>query len=476
MARMDSSRPRQSLVAAVSAVSPQDVAQFTAATGHRATYWKYYDSLPDIRYIVNLTGRLLSMASPQLEKLDETTGLWPVATSTPGAAAGALAVLHDSPGGIEDISRRFAQQYTMDGQDYIVGYEQKGATTIEALSTVELKADAGKFTRATGPNLSPRTLPARTKCVRVWRRHPMYAEYAETALEALTDDMETLIFLNASLRARVRSRLAAAGIVFIPNSITAVAPTETPDGTGQAIDPVTRKILEAMAAAINDPDSPDASMPIVLRGPDDVGEKIKHITLDRVIDEAEMQLRTELRQNILDGLDAPKGIGGGSGDDAPNVNHWNESSIKMEMWQHTVAPIGDVLWEALTQMVLTPWLRKKNVSGVYRWRVDRDSVQIRNNQDEKNRVALDRNLIGDKAARRRLGIPDTDRPSDEEYIRRIGQQMQIPELAFYKIDVEGIDVSKIQVSKTGPGPTGDGRDLPGDTPNDQPAQGDPRVR
>lgn len=474
MARMDP-RPSNSLVAAVSAVRPKDILSNLGTTGNGG-FWRYYTELPDIRYTVNLTGRLLSMSSPQLEKMNETTGVWEVAKTVPAAAGGALSVLYDAPGGVEDISRRFGQQYTMDGQTYIVGYDRSGTTQIESLSTTELTSDGERFVRRVAANLNAQELPARTRAVRVWRRHPQYSSLAETALEALQGDMDTLIFLNQALRARVRSRLAAAGIVFIPNSVTTPGDAETPDGTGQSIDPITRKIIEAMAAAIQDPDSPDAAMPIVLRGPDDVGEKIRHITLDRMIDETEMALRAELRENILEGLDAPKGIGGSSSGDAPNVNHWNAASIKMEMWEHTVAPIGDVLWEALTQMVLAPFLKKKNVPGVYRWRVDRDSVQIRNNQDEKNRAALDRNLIGDTAARRRFGIPETDAPSDEEYIRRVGQQLGVPELAFYGIEVKGIDLSQVKVSKPGPGSTGDGRDLPAETVSDEPIKGDPRVR
>jgi hypothetical protein len=187
-----------------------------------------------------------------------------------------------------------------------------------------------------------------------------------------------------------------------------------------------------------------------------------------------MKLRRELRENILNGLDAPAEIASAQSK-MVNTNHWNESSVKMEMWEHTVAPIGDALWEALSQMVLVPWLRKKGVEGRYRWRVDRDSVQIRNNQDEKTRVALDRQLIGDTAARRRLGIPDTDKPSELEYVRSVGRTLGVPEYAFYKMDLE-IDPTTVSSVRSGPPRSGDGRDLPGETPNDRPQDGDPRVR
>jgi hypothetical protein len=372
------------------------------------------------------------------------------------------------------VGRRFAQQYTVDGESYLTGYSKQGITVIEAMSTTELYGEGKTFYRRESINQSGQALPAGTKVNRVWRRHPEISKAAETPMESLVDDMETLIFLNDALRARVRARLAAAGILFLPNSLTTATPPELPDGTEQAVDSVTRAIIEAMAAAIENADSPEAAMPIVVRGPDGAGELIKHITLDRVIDEQEMKLRKELRENILNGLDAPTEIASSQGK-MVNTNHWNESSIKMEMWEHTVAPIGDALWEALTQMILTPWLRKKGVEGRYRWRVDRDSVQIRNNQDEKTRVALDRQLIGDTAARRRLGIPDTDKPSEVEYVRSVGRQLGVPEFAFYEMDLS-IDPATVSSVRTGPPRSGDGRDLPGDTPNDRPQEGDPRVR
>jgi len=472
MARIDRLH-QNSLVAAISAVTPSDVASLTSTSTSTGRYWKYYRKLPDIRYVVNLVGRLLAMSGPLLERMDDN-GVWRFVESPPPATVGALAIVYDSPGGMEDVSRRFAQQYTVDGESFLTGYTKAGTTVLEALSTSELYGENKRFYKRESAFQTGRELPAGTKVSRVWRRHPEMSRVAETALEALVDDMETLMFLNDALRARVRSRLAAAGIVFLPNSLTVAAPSEVPDGSGAAIDPVTRQIIEAMAAAIDNPDSPEAAMPIVVRGPDDAGGRIKHITLDRMIDEHEMALRKELRQNILNGLDAPTEIASASST-MVNTNHWNESSVKMEMWEHTVAPIGDALWEALTQMVLVPWLKKTGVEGRYRWRVDRDSVQIRNNQDEKTRVAFDRALIGDSAARRRLGIPDTDKPSDVEYVRSVGRQMGVPELAFYQMDLT-VDPAEVSSVRTGPVRSGDGRDLPGDTPNDEPQRGDPRVR
>lgn len=471
MARMDRLH-QNALVAAISAVTPSEVATFTSNSS-AGRYWKYYRKLPDIRYVVNLSGRLLAMSEPRLERMDDN-GVWKYVDDPPDAALGALVTVYDSPGGLEDVGRRFAQQYTVDGETYLTGYSNKGQTVIEALSTTELYGEGKTFYRRESINQSGQALPGGTKVNRVWRRHPEISKMAETPMEALVDDMETLIFLNDALRARVRSRLAAAGILFLPNSVTSATPSDLPDGTGSPVDAVTRQIFEAMAAAIQNPDSPEAALPVMLRGPDGVGDLIKHITLDRLIDEQEMKLRRELRENILNGLDAPSEIASAQSK-MVNTNHWNESSVKMEMWEHTVAPIGDALWEALTQMILVPWLTKKNVDGRYRWRVDRDSVQIRNNQDEKTRVALDRQLIGDAAARRRLGIPDTDQPSLEEYVRSVGRQMGIPELAFYEMNL-GIDLSTISSVKTGPPRSGDGRDLPGETPNDRPQEGDPRVR
>jgi len=466
--------PRNALTAAISAVSPSEVATIMAGAGG-ASYWRYYRSLPDIRYVVNLTGRLLSMSGPQLERMNDAGVFELVRSDPPPESVGALAMLYDSPGGLEDIARRFAQQYTMDGQTFLVGYSQGPRTVIESLSTAELKSNGVTYHRETQSNGGSVGLPAGTKVNRVWRRDPERSGLAETPLESLVDDMETLIALNNALRARVKSRLAAAGILFLPNSIVSAAPAEAPDGTGKAIDPVTRAIIEAMSVAMKNADSPEAVMPIVVRGPDEAGALIRHITLDRVIDEQEMRLRAELRENIRNGLDAPKGIG--EQNDVPNVNHWNAAATKMEMWEHTVAPIGDVMWESLSRMVLVPWLEKKGVEGVYRWRVDRDSVQIRNNQDEKTRVALDRNLIGPSAARRRLGISEGDAPDDNEYIRSVGVQFGIPELAFYGMTIDGIDLSELDVRRRpGPRRSGDGRDIPADTVSDEPDDRDRRVR
>lgn len=479
MARMDPP-VRNHLTAAVEVIRPSTYAA-TATANSNADLWTYYENLPDVRYIVNLEGRLLSLSSPRLEKLD-SDGLWQNATNVPPAAGGALQALHDSPGGLEDIQARFAQQMGVTGCSFLTGYDRGGQLQVEALSSSELQSDGKNWFRVAGAvyrtgvvSDAASGFPSKPKVSRVWRRHPQWSARAESALQALKGDMDTLILLNQALRARVRSRLAAAGLLFIPNSLVVAEVGDRPDGSLKADDLVTDVLIRAMAAGIADPESPDASMPIIVRGPDGIGQLIKHITLDRMIDESEMALRRELRENILQGMDAPKEIAG-SNDRTPPANHFNEASIKMEMWHHNAAPVGDVLWEALTRMVLTPWLEKRGVDGTYRWRVDRDSVQIRNNDDEKTRAAIDRHLLSENAARRRLGIDRNDGPTDIERIRMIGLELGIPELALYKIDVDGIDLSNLKSVKSGARKTGNGRDIPAETPSDTPIQGDPRVR
>jgi len=467
MARFD--ERRSSLVAAVKSVTPSEVASFRVDTTGRS-FWEYYRRIPDVRYIANLSGRLLSLSEPQLETYTET-GEW-IVVDEPFATS-ALDSLYESTGGLEDISRRFGQNYVVDGQCFFVGYNTRDGLNIEVLSTRELTSEGRLYQRRSALGMTPASLPRGTKVSRVWRRHPEFSELAETPLEAMVDDMETLIFLNQALRARVRSRLASAGVVFLPNSLVSVSEATRPDGSDLPVDQVTRDLLEAMANAIDNPDSPDAAMPIVLRGPDESGEKIKHIVFDRTIDETEMQLRKELRQNILIALDAPKevaeGLGGTSG--------FNASSIQMQMWEHTVAPIGDVMWEALTRMMLRPWLEKNGVEGRYRWRVNRDSVQIRNNEDEKTRVALDRGLISDTVARRRLGFSEADAPEVDEFVRWFGVQSRLPELAFYNLDVDIPEAGIVSpYSAPESAAIGNGRDLPGVQTTDMPTEQDNRVR
>ena len=53
MARIDRLH-QNSLVAAISAVTPSDVASLTSTSTSTGRYWKYYRKLPDIRYVVNL--------------------------------------------------------------------------------------------------------------------------------------------------------------------------------------------------------------------------------------------------------------------------------------------------------------------------------------------------------------------------------------------------------------------------------------
>lgn len=322
--------------------------------------WGFYRTLPEVRYPANYIGNALSRFTmrPALLDPDSPTAdpRVPESKNRPaiiGAAEDILAGLQGPQGGIGEIQRRYGLNMNIAADGYLFAppAERGRDAEWEFLSTNELRFTEwrGVGERAWRDPLGSGDDPTEDDLIpddaylrRFWYSHPEYSQQADGPLEALKDDCQRLLDLNDSISGRILSRLASAGILFIPNSIS-MPITPQPEGSDLAdMDPVIATIIDMMQKAIQNRGTAAGVMPIIMRGSDEAGEKIKHITLDRVIDEGEMRLRDELRTTITRGQDLPVEVQTGMG----SSNHWcvdDETQVlTTEGWKHRVdLAVGD---------------------------------------------------------------------------------------------------------------------------------------
>jgi len=302
----------------------------------QAQAWDFYRVLPEVRYPANFIGNALSRFTMRPGLIDDDSptadARIPDAKKRPaiiGAAEDILAGLEGPQGGVSEIQRRYGLNMNVAADGWMLGLDQRNAPTDwEFVSTNELqfhhdgRGEERAYRDSLGHGEGPKEddlLP--TKGIytqRFWYSHPEYSMQADGPLESLSDDCQRLIDLNDSISARLLSRLASAGILFLPNSLS-MPISPQPEGSDLAnMDPIIATIISYMTQAMANRDSAAGKLPIIMRGPDDLGEKIKHITLDRVIDESEMKLRDELRQTITRGQDLPVETQTEMG----GLNHW----------------------------------------------------------------------------------------------------------------------------------------------------------
>lgn len=430
--------------AQINTSNPTDVLSHAVTQVWQREAWSLYDQLPQLHYPANYIGNSLSRFILRVGERNPD-----IATDPPNPdpkprsvqfemATDALAELNAGAGGQKEILRRWGVNATIAADCWMLGTDQPDSTLYELLSIleIEVRPDGTVFRHEWGPGQIPQQITPGFGLWRFWRAHPARSKLADSAMQALIGDCRRLVALNDSITSRLLSRLSQAGILAIPNSLTIPGATPPADGTNRGpTDPMLYGLLQAMENGILNRKSASGVIPIMLRGPDESVANLKHITLDRKIDDSDMMLRAELRETISQGLDLPPeaqtGLSQGS--------HFATWSVTDDSFRSHLFPLVEQLTEGLTRTYLWPYLAKLGVApDDYRGLViypDGAEVVVRPNDAEDKRQMHDRFAVSDAALRRASAVPEDDAPDEDESVRMVGRKINNAFLATWGLAV-----------------------------------------
>jgi hypothetical protein len=252
-------------------------------------------------------------------------------------------------------------------------------------------------------------------------------------MKALRADCDELLLLDRMVRTTVRSRMNA-GILFVPDALsvaarTPVAPMHPDDSEGE--DVFESELMAAMVQPISDEQDASAVVPLLVRGPADLGDRIKHTALGRDVSMALMERAQKVLERILQGMDVPKEVVQGLQD----VKYANALVINEGMYKATIEPMAVLLADALTEIVLRPILRAQGWSDaeVGRLTVWYDPSEVVSKPDPAQSASegYDRYLLSGDSWRQAHGFSDADAPRSAEIARRVAlEKTQVtPEIA-----------------------------------------------
>lgn len=450
--------------------------------------WPIFDQLAEVHYPTAYTGSALQrfnylpgvrssddpLDPPRVPEVKDRTELdW--------VMQDLIWALDGPQGDINDLARLFAMNDAVAGEGYLTGEDKAGTTYWEYLSVMELvPGGEGTWTRSglgTGTPDDGR-IGYTPHVKRFWNAHPARTFVADAPLHSLGDDASRLIALNASMTSRILNRMAQSGILFIPSGLTVVGANDAPEGSTDPVkSPFWLKFLNTIEQAILQRNTAAGAIPIILQGSAPDGEAIRHIVMDRTIDRVEMELRSELRSNLAMGQDLPPESQTGMG----QSNHWNVWAIGDDAYQGHLLPKALTFARNVTREFAWPGLRswvKENgkesdpafSEAEIRRRVviaDGAHVITRPNASEDARQLRDRIAVSNKYLREKSGATELDAPSNEEYVRQLGQQINNPYLALHGMpEQDSIDWDKVASVHNGPGAPGAGGTPPSRRPAD----------
>ena len=440
----------------------------SASTSWQSEAWEYYDSIGEVKYAFNLVASVVSRIRLYAAVVDNPAEApVPIRSSDTiddnlaAAAERALARLDSAYGGQAGLLKDAALNLQVTGECYLVQVPERLGTGLpeswDIRSVDELQVDqkgnyiinprrdvSGGGSMATSASMGNRDvirLPATSFVGRVWRSHPRYSMESDSSLRGLLDLCAELLLLNRTFRATARSRLNA-GALYLPDGLS-VAASPDPDypydedgeynqqyNPEEAADDFEDQLIDAMTTPIKDEDSASAVVPLIIRGPAELGDKIKQFKFERSFDPALAQRADRVLERIMQGLDVPKDVVTG----LANVKYSNALQIDEALYKAHIEPLMLLIVDALTVMYLRPYLisvgySEPEVQKVHIW-YDPSQVATRNDRAADADMGFDKMAVSFGAWRRAHGFSESDAPSPDEVATRLllSRAMFTPEL------------------------------------------------
>jgi hypothetical protein len=442
--------------------------------------WNYYDELGEFRFgVMWLAGalsrvRLLAATRPT-EPGDEPS---PVVS---GGPATFVAELAGGVGGQAQVLDTITTYLSVPGEGWIIGETlPDGTRHWEVRSSDELKASAGGVeviddTAVMQARRKWRRLATDSLVVRVWRPHKRFRHLADSPARAALNIMRELELTNRHITARLLSRIASAGALVLPEEATLL--TAATEQEGEAPDFITEWI-EAARAAIKEPGTASAVVPIPIQVPGEFVDKIRFISFDVPLDERIMEQRTSAIRRLATALDLPAEVLLGVGD----LNHWSAWQVEESAIKVHIAPVAEIICHCLTVGFLRPMLIAAGMGAEeaddYLVWYDTTELTARPDHSESAIAAYDRLELNGTALRRELGFDESDAPTGADLVAAVMRKI-LTDPALGKIALEhltGVEAPPDPVPVAGapsapaPSPDANGQAAPGEP---APATGPP---
>ena len=422
-----------------------------ASSDWQGEAWEYYDAIGEVKYAFNLVASVVSRIRLYAAAVDNPAET-PVSVRSSNfidprlasAAERALARLDSAYGGQAGLLRDAALNLSVSGECYLVQFPAKAGTgtpeSWDIRSPDELQVDSKNAymisprrdvtSASRGGNNNAIKLPNQAFVGRIWRAHPRYSEEADSSLRGLLDLCAELLLLNRTFRATARSRLNA-GALYLPDGLS-VAAQGDPDypyddeneinpgvTVEEAEDEFEDQLIDAMTTPIRDEDSASAVVPLIIRGPAELGDKIKQFKFERSFDPALAQRADRVLERILQGLDVPKDVVTG----LANVKYSNALQIDEALYKAHIEPLMLLIADAITVVYLRPALiasgfTEEDVKRICVW-YDPSQVATRNDRAADADSGFDRMAVSMEAWRRAHGFSAADAPDAKELAIRL---------------------------------------------------------
>jgi len=408
----------------------------------QAILWDMFDIVPEFRFAVTWVGNLLSKAVLEVREDGELT--------QNQHALDALASLFGGPDGHSEMLRMLGINFTVAGEAWIIGEEKsrdEDQWDVVAATEIDVQGQGQHRTiKLDGDEVNKDAL-----CLRLWKPHPRKGLASDAPARAVIPVLSQIVKLSQHTDAQLESRLASAGILFVPEemdlpSVPVIEGVEGEESESQQIidgaDGLTQRLIDIASIAIAKRDSAAALVPLVITAPGEFLEKVQHMTFWSGLDENTKVMLEEQIRRLANGMDMPPEVLLGTGD----VNHWGAFQIEEASIKSHTEPLLNVILSSLTTGYLRPYLQEQGVENYedFTFEADTSEMRLRPNRSKEAIELYDRGELNGIALRRENGFAEVDAPTAEELTlfltKKLATGQTVPEDVRAALRKLGVDL------------------------------------
>lgn len=400
--------------------------------------WDYFDLVGEVKFSANTIANSISRTNLYVGYVDDTSRVPSSLESIPEVAEysekiNAIFRLIDSgEQSMSEFLRLAALNLFIAGEFYLVkipGNVFMGTSDryeVRSVSEIEFNAAENVIYLKDSPDDKKEywtPLPAGNYIARMWRKHPRFAGEADSSLKAVLDDLDDLILYSREQRSVSASRLNG-GILFVPDGIDNSGNPDSDmddesDGTDAMETDLSEDLSEIFTEVVTQDGHANTFAPVILRGPEALGEKIKYIELSKNADQMYTKNIEFKLDRILTALDIPKSVASSMSD----LKYNNASVVEDSLYRNHVEPLILMICDALTTGFLHPALRANGVpedliQKIVVW-YDPSALTTKTNKAEASDFGIENNIISHAAWRREHGFPESDKETEEQVMMKM---------------------------------------------------------
>jgi hypothetical protein len=428
--------------------------------------YRHYSICGEARFAANFFGHALSRAVLNVATLDAKGAQVP----STGEAATYLDDMFNGKAGQSQMLKAIGTHLTIAGECYIVGRDvqpkdvTEGEPPAEAyqlwevVSVMEMSVVGERWKIKYGDGTKDVELGEDDVVIRIWLPHPEKRIEADSPFRSLLPILSEIEWLTRHVFAQVQSRLAGAGILFLPQSMTFPAP---PEIEGQQIEmneaeAFLRSFADALIKPIEDPSSPSAIVPFIVTAPAEAIDKAKLMHFWSNLDAESKALRQEAIHRFALGMDLPpeqvlgmSSNGGTGGGTSNGVSHWGAWQIEESTIKLFIEPMLDVVANSITVSYLRP------ITGDDDFIVpDTSSLRLRPDRSQEAILLYNLGVLSAKTLLIENGFSEDDLPSGEErkewLLLKVASGSATPEQVGAALDALGVDLGPLALPEGQP--------------------------